>query len=217
MTRHFPLSLTTAFGRKNTEALSGTLLLAFMVEHFLANLMLLIDDPVPYQWYTETLGRALVVRGLEVALFGLFLVHIGIGLHMRLQHRRLLRRHPEAPRPKALSTRFVGWTGMIILVFLVVHLWRFFVPNRIQQLPDFDLYHQAHLAFSDPWSVLLYVVSMVALASHLRHGIRSALFSFKFLPKPLLPKIRSVLSWIGFGTSLGLAYIAIHLYVAGLI
>ena len=92
MTRQFPLSLTTAYGRKNTEALTGTLLLAFMVEHFLANLMLLIDDPAPYQWYTETLGRALVVRGLEVALFGLFLVHIGIGLHMRLQHRRLLNR-----------------------------------------------------------------------------------------------------------------------------
>lgn len=215
MSRRFPLSLTTAYGRKNTEALSGTLLLAFMVEHFLANLLLLLDDPAPYQWYTETLGRAIVVRGLEVGLFALFLIHIGIGLHMRLQHRRLLRRHPEAPRPKDLSTRFVGWTGVIILVFLVVHLWRFFVPNRVQGLPDFDLYEQAHLAFSNVWYVLLYVVSMVALASHLRHGIRSALFSFKFLPKPLLPRIRNILSWIGFGTALGLAYIAVHIYVVG--
>ena len=84
-------------------------------------------------------------------------------------------------------------------------------------MPHFDLYHQAHLAFSDPWYVLLYTISMVALASHLRHGIRSALFSFKFLPKPLLPRIRSILSWVGFGTSLGLAYIAVHIYVWSLI
>jgi len=217
MSNRLQISLTTAYGRKNLEALSGTLLLAFMVEHFLANLMLLWPEAAPYQWYTNTLGRSIVVRGLEVALFALFFVHIGIGLHMRVQHRRLLQRHPEAPRPKAMSTRFVGWTGLIILVFLVVHLWRFFVPNRIEHLEGFDLYQQAHLAFSDLWYTLFYAVSMVALASHLRHGIRSALFSFRFIPKPLLPRIRSVLSWIGFGTSIGLAYIALHIYVLSVI
>lgn len=211
------ISLTTAYGRKNLEALSGTMLLAFMVEHLLANLMLLWPEAAPYQWYTNTLGRSILVRGLEVALFALFIVHIGIGLHMRVQHRRLLARHPEAPRPKAVSTRFVGWTGLIILVFLVIHLWRFFVPNRIQQIEGFDLYQQAHLAFADPWYTLIYVLSMVALASHLRHGIRSALFSFRFIPKPMLPRVRSVLSWIGFASSLGLAYIAAHLYVLSVI
>lgn len=217
MNRRFPLTIATAHGRKNVEALSGTLLLAFMVEHFLANLMLLLDDPTPYHWYTEALGRALLVRGLEVGLFALFIVHIGTGLYMRQQHQRLMKRHPSIPRSRHLSTRMVGWTGAIILLFLVIHLWRFFVPNRVQQLSDFDLYHQAHLAFADPWYVMFYVVAMIALGMHLRHGIRSALFSFTFLPKPRIPRIREVLSWIGLVTSIGLAYIAVHLYVLSVI
>src|SRR5512139_1481738 len=71
---------TTPFGRKNLEAGTGALLLLFMVEHFVANLMLLINDPEPYRWYTETMGRAILVRGMEVGLFLLFAIHIGIGL-----------------------------------------------------------------------------------------------------------------------------------------
>ncbi len=50
---------TTPFGRKNLEASTGALLLLFMVEHLLANVMLLWNDSAPYRWYTETLGRAI--------------------------------------------------------------------------------------------------------------------------------------------------------------
>ena len=217
MSRKFPISLATSIGRKNIEALSGTLLLAFMVEHFLANLMLLLASPEPYRWYTETLGRAVFVRGLEVALFLLFALHIGVGLYMRLKHRRVMKRHPSAPRPTQISTRFVGWTGLVILVFLVLHLWRFFIPNRLLDIPDFDLYQQAHLAFSDPLYVLVYVASMIALASHLMHGIKSALFSFRVFAPSALVKLRKVLSWVGVGTSVGLAYIAVHIYVLSVI
>ena len=105
-----------------------------MVEHFLANLMLLWDDPAPYHWYTETLGHSVFVRGLEVALFALFLLHIGIGIVMRVQHQRMLRNNPRAPRPKDFATKYVGYTGAFILIFLVVHLLKFFVPNRVRAL-----------------------------------------------------------------------------------
>ena len=204
---------TTGYGRKNLEAITGTLLLVFMIEHFLANLMLLLDDPAPYHWYTETLGHSVFVRGLEVALFALFLLHIGIGIVMRMQHQRMLRNNPRAPRPKDFATKYVGYTGAVILIFLVVHLLKFFVPNRVQGLEDFDLYEQAHIAFATWWYTLFYVASMAALAFHLKHGIRSALFSFKWLPKERVPLVRSVASWTGFFVSAGLAYIAVHLWV----
>jgi succinate dehydrogenase / fumarate reductase, cytochrome b subunit len=208
---------TTPFGRKNLEAGTGALLLLFMVEHFVANLMLLINDPEPYRWYTETMGRAILVRGMEVGLFLLFAIHIGIGLMMRLYHRKLQRKHKNMPRPKNLSTRFVGWTGMAILIFLALHLWRFFYPNRILGQTDFDLYDQARLAFSSVWYTGFYVICMIALASHLQHGIKSALFSFKFIPPQRVPMARKIGAWVGVGTSIGLAYIAVHLYVISLL
>lgn len=208
---------TTPFGRKNLEASTGALLLLFMVEHLLANVMLLWNDPAPYRWYTETLGRAILVRGMEIGLFLLFAVHIGIGLIMRLYHRKLQRKHPNLPKPKSISTRLVGWTGTAILLFLVIHLWRFFWPNRVLGLTDFDLYAEARMGFSSVWYTLFYVASMLALASHLQHGIKSALFNFKFIPPKRVPLARKIGAAVGVGTSLGLAYIAIHLYVVSLL
>lgn len=208
---------TTPFGRKNLEASTGAVLLLFMVEHLLANVMLLWNDPAPYRWYTETLGRAIVVRGMEIGLFLLFAVHIGIGLIMRLYHRKLQRKHPNLPKPKSMSTRLVGWTGTAILLFLVIHLWRFFWPNRVLGLTDFNLYAEARAAFSSVWYTLFYVGCMVALASHLQHGIKSALFNFKFIPPKRVPLARKIGAAVGVGTSLGLAYIAIHLYFVSLL
>lgn len=208
---------TTPFGRKNLEASTGALLLLFMVEHLVANVMLLWNDSAPYRWYTETLGRAIVVRGMEIGLFLLFAVHIGVGLVMRLYHRKLQRKHPNLPRPKSLSSRFVGWTGTAILLFLVIHLWRFFWPNRVVGVDGFDLYAEARSAFSSVWYTTFYVICMVALASHLHHGIKSALFSFKFIPPKHVPLARKIGAGVGVGTSLGLAYIAVHLYVISLL
>lgn len=208
---------TTPFGRKNLEASTGALLLLFMVEHLLANVMLLWNDPAPYRWYTETLGRAIVVRGMEIGLFLLFAVHIGVGLLMRMYHRKLQRKHPNLPKPKSLSTRLVGWTGTAILLFLVIHLWRFFWPNRVIGVADFDLYAEARAAFSSFWYTAFYVICMVALASHLQHGIKSALFNFKFIPPKRVPLARKIGAIVGVTTSLGLAYIAMHLYVINLL
>ena len=72
--------------RKMIEASTGMLLLVFCVEHVLGNSMLLLSDPEPYRWYTETMGRALLIRIAEVVLFGLFAVHISTGLYLSLIH-----------------------------------------------------------------------------------------------------------------------------------
>ena len=175
--------ISTPYGRKNLEAWTGLILLVFMVEHFLANLMLLLPDPAAYQWYTHTLGHNIFVRVLEVVLFLLFAVHIALGFYLRVHHRRVAAKVARKVKPKSLATRYVGFTGVIILVFLIVHLARFFVPNRITPSADFDLYEQAHIAFASWWYVGLYVVSMGALAAHLKHGIKSALFTVSLVAK----------------------------------
>ncbi len=210
--------LATVRGRKMVEASTGTLLLAFCVEHVLGNSLLLLSDPAPYRWFTETMGHALAIRIAEVALFALFALHIGLGLYMRRQHQRFLRQHPAKRPQQTISTRLVGWTGMVILIFLVVHLDRFFIPNRFAANgAAADLYTMAHEAFASPWYTLFYVVCMVALASHLHHGIRSAFFSFRFIPPHMVPRVRNSVSRVGLVTPLALAYIAVHIYVVQLL
>jgi len=206
--------LATVRGRKMVEAVTGMLLLAFCVEHVLGNSLLLLSDPAPYRWFTETMGHALVIRIAEVALFALFALHIGLGLYMRRQHYRFVKQHPTKRPHQSMSTRLVGWTGIVILIFLVVHLDRFFIPNRFaSEGSHADLYAMAHSAFSSPWYTALYVVCMMALASHLHHGIQSAFFSFRFIPARLVPRVRTTVARVGLITPLALAYIAVHIYI----
>ncbi len=203
----------TAIGRKNTEAVTGMLLLLFCVEHLAGNLLLLWPDPAPYHWYTESLGRSIIVRILEVGLFALFIVHIGLGWRMRLHQREIRKKNPRLPRPKDLATRSIGLTGIVILVFLVVHLVRFFVPNRLVREGAFDLYAEAHAAFGSVWYTLFYVLAMAALAFHLRHGIRSAIVSFRRVPPHVIPRLRAIGGWVAVIVPIGLAYIAVHILV----
>lgn len=216
MKRPFQLSVRTVVGRKNIEALSGSLLLAFMVEHAAANALLLLRNPAPYQWYVNFMGRWMLVRGLEVALFTLFAIHIGLGVYIRWQHRTVRKRLPRPPRVQPLATRYVGWTGGVILMFLIVHLATFFLPHRITAVPGFNLYERAHQVFSSGWYTLLYVVSMAALGLHVHHGIRSAMFSFTMIPRDRVPGIRSVLSWTGVVTTALLGLIAVTLFLRSL-
>lgn len=207
------ISLRTPLGRKNLEALSGALLLLFLVEHFIGNSLLLLNDPEPYRWYTTTLGASVVTRVLEGALFTVFITHIVVGLVMRLHHRQIQRRNPKLPKPKNFSTRYVGYTGAIILIFLIIHLLRFFIPNRVLATKGFDLYTEAHAAFASLPYTIFYTLSMIALASHLRHGIRSSLFSFRFIPRAYIARLKTIASWIGVVVPLGLAGIALWLFV----
>lgn len=202
-------------GRKNTEAVTGMLLLLFMVEHLGGNLLLLLPDAAPYRWYTINIGASAIVRVFEVLLFVLFVVHIGLGLRMRVYYMRLKRSSKYLRTPSNLTSRFVGTTGAAILIFLVVHLTQFFLPNRVNPIEGYDPYTHVHQTFQHVWYVVFYVVCMAMLGFHLVHGIRSAVVSFKRLPPPLIKRVRSFASLVAGLVSAGLAYIAIHIYLFG--
>src|SRR5690606_24436195 len=64
-----------------------------------------------------------------------------------------------------------------ILLFLVLHLYHFWVPNRYQQLVtghEKDLYLLMELTFKDLWVVIVYILGCISLAYHLLHGFWSA-------------------------------------------
>ncbi|CAN5525766.1 succinate dehydrogenase cytochrome b subunit [soil metagenome] len=208
---------TSAVGRKNAEATTGILLLVFLVEHMVGNLLLLLTDPAPYQWYTATLGHSILVRVLEVALFALFIGHIVIGYKIRFHHKQILKQKSHLRAPKNLFTRYVSYTGLAILLFMVVHLWRFFVPNRIMMVDSINLYAEAQMAFSSVWYTAFYVIAMAMLSFHLVHGIRNAVVSFKRIPKRWIPRLRKGSVYVAVIVPAVLSYIVLHVFVRSMI
>lgn len=201
------LTFATPIGRKNIEAVTGVLLLLFLVEHMLSNALLLLPTAAPYLAFVEFMGRIWFVRVLEVVLALLFVVHIGVGARMRYHAWQIRRRRRNVPPPRSVTTRFVGLTGAVILVFLALHLARFVVPHKFGTTTT-DLYTDAHYAFASVPYTVFYVVSMAALGMHLFHGIGSAVVSFSSVPKHRIPRLRAIARWMAVVVATGLAGIA---------
>ncbi len=76
-------------------------------------------------------------------------------------------------------------TGLIILIFLLLHLKTFkYGPEYVDAATGYrDLYRLMVEVFRQPAYVLYYVVCMVLVGMHLRHGLSSAFQSLGLMPK----------------------------------
>jgi succinate dehydrogenase / fumarate reductase cytochrome b subunit len=77
---------------------------------------------------------------------------------------------------KSVASTTMIWTGLATLVFVVIHVAhiKYGAWYEIGEPPVRDLYRTEVEVFSSPIWVGIYVVAMVLLAFHLRHGFSSA-------------------------------------------
>jgi succinate dehydrogenase / fumarate reductase cytochrome b subunit len=72
----------------------------------------------------------------------------------------------------------MGLLGTLILIFLIIHLSHFWVPNRSHQGwllgPEREVYKDMQATFQSEWVVILYIAGCISLAWHLMHGFQSA-------------------------------------------
>lgn len=72
----------------------------------------------------------------------------------------------------------MGLLGTLILIFLIIHMSHFWVPNRSNQGwllgEEINLYERMREVFQTPWVVVVYVLGCFSLAWHLLHGFQSA-------------------------------------------
>jgi succinate dehydrogenase / fumarate reductase cytochrome b subunit len=124
-----------------------------------------------------------LMRPLEIVLFAGFLLHMILGIWLWYANRKV---RPQgyavnrASDTSALSSRIMWITGGFVLVFLVLHVNAFFVRSRF--FPhDQTMYDIIREAFQSPTTVAFYLVALVFLAYHLRHGWQSSFQTFGLL------------------------------------
>jgi succinate dehydrogenase / fumarate reductase cytochrome b subunit len=179
--------LTSSLGKKVVMALTGLFLCVFLCEHLYTNLLLYAGDGgIRFNEASHTMVHTLLIRIIEVVLFGAILVHIVQAVTLTTENSKA--------RPKRYAVNGVdetsSWfsrnmlpTGLVILFFLIVHLRNFFLPYRILGTvgdgPDFDLTlaQEVASAFTNPFYSALYLAGIVCLALHLNHGFQAAFSS----------------------------------------
>jgi len=171
----------SSVGRKLWMGLTGFFLCSFLVLHLTINLFLFkADRGSTFDAYAEFMATYPLIRPLEIILFAGFLLHAVFGIWLWISNRRARPVSYEVNHPyenSTLASRTAFITGSFVLLFLIIHVNTFFVKSRF--FPNgMPMSERVREAFHSPWYDMFYIVALVFLAFHLKHGLQSAFQTF---------------------------------------
>ena len=174
--------------KKYWMALTGLFLISFLVVHATVNGMIFYNDGgVTFNKVAHFFGSNIIIRTMEIVLFAGLIVHSVDGLMLWRQNR--IARPVKYVMEKGSANRrwysaSMGVLGTLILLFLILHLWHFWVKSRhiVGSLEPYGVDAQGQenlfalmvLTFSEAWVVVVYVLGCFSLFWHLLHGFKSA-------------------------------------------
>lgn len=183
----FLKALKSQVGRKILTGVTGIGLIIFIIFHLIGNLTLFGDAQAfnEYTYALESMGWFLYL--LEAALVVAFLLHAYLGVSIWLKRRRARPdgyeeyRSKGGPSHMTWSSRSMIFTGIVLLVFLVIHLDTFkFAATDTVMLDGHearDLKALVIETFQKPLYTFSYTAVMILLGLHLGHGFWSAFTS----------------------------------------
>ena len=167
----------TSVGKKAVMAVTGLLMVAYLITHVLANL-LVFQGPDKINAYSRFL------HGTGGALWAARLVLlVAVALHIVAAVQLTSRRQAARPvgyaagresQVSTIASRTIRWGGVLILVFLVYHILHFTLGTVHGSFVEGDPYHNVAAGFANPLVVVFYEIAMVAVGLHLYHGIWSS-------------------------------------------
>jgi succinate dehydrogenase / fumarate reductase cytochrome b subunit len=182
--------MSSTIGTKVIIALTGIALFGFLVTHLAGNLLILAG-PGAFNSYSHKLISNPLIYIAEAGLALLFVVHIWktVGNYARNRGARPAAYAVKKPAGhtsrKTLSSTWMIFSGTMILIFLVLHIWtlKFGAYYASAEPGVRDIYRLTVETFSKPGYVIWYVFAMILVGMHLRHGISSALQSLGAIPE----------------------------------
>jgi succinate dehydrogenase / fumarate reductase cytochrome b subunit len=167
----------STIGRKVVMAVTGLLLVGFVIGHVAGNLLVFLGPEALNAW------SAFLKSSMPVLWIVRLVLLTAVGLHIwaALSLTRLARDSRPvgyARREAQVATRasrLMRVGGFLLLAFIVFHLLHLTVGaiHPGFALSETDVYANVTSAFQVPWVALFYIVAMVALLAHLSHGIWS--------------------------------------------
>ena len=202
--------LRSSLGKKYVMAVTGLMLLGFVIAHLAGNLTIFLGA----DWlndYSEHLAHSpLLLWPARVLLLTALLLHMSTALCLTLENRRA-RPIPYSVQntvQATLASRTMIFTGLAVFFFIVYHLMHFTwgVTNpEFFELTDpkgrKDIYSMVILSFQNPLISGAYLLALFILCVHLGHGASSFLQSLGLTREPMLKKMKTVgvaLGWLIF-------------------
>lgn len=188
---------TSSIGKKFLMAFTGFFLITYLIVHAAINALIFFDDDgQTFNTVASFMLHNYVVRILEIGLFLGFILHIVQGLMLWKQNKsaREISNYQSKYLPQIKwYSRYMGWLGTFILLFLVMHLYHFWASTKHELYfngPQINLYEEMREVFTNPVWFTLYMIGLASLLFHLLHGFHSAFETFGVNNKRWTPIIR---------------------------
>src|SRR6201991_184582 len=175
-----PSLYSTAVGKKYAMAISGMVLIAYVLLHMIGNLKVYFGASGfdAYSHWLRTVGEpALPEQALLWAVRIILLVALAVHLHAAYALTMMNRRaRPDAYRSKRdyvaadFASRTMRWTGIIVLLFVIFHLLDLTWGNANSEFVRGDPYDNLVYSLQRVPVAIVYILAMLALGFHLYHG-----------------------------------------------
>lgn len=216
---------TSSIGKKLMMSLAGLFLIIFLALHLAINLLLvLVNNSEPFNRAASFMATNPVIQIMEVVLFGGFLLHMIYGSILQVQN--LIARPVWYKKTNYSQTsyfsKYMLHTALIITIFLILHLFDFWVKSRflgeVQPVTyaDGKTFHDLGALviqrFHIGWVVIVYIVLLLGLGFHLHHGFQSAFQTLGINHKTYSPVIKALGLIYSILITVGYIFIPVWIY-----
>jgi succinate dehydrogenase / fumarate reductase cytochrome b subunit len=205
----------STIGKKIIMAVTGLIGVGFVILHMAGNLQVFIGQDKINSYGALLHGPAAELTWLlRIVLIVSVILHVTMAVQLtRISAAaRPVGYRVREPQVSTLASRTMKWGGVLLLVFIVVHILHFTTetidPGGWRGMTDAqghrDVYGNIVASFRIWWVALFYIVSMMALGLHLFHGAWSSVRTLGFAKSsahPLHRRIALVVAlvvWLGF-------------------
>jgi succinate dehydrogenase / fumarate reductase cytochrome b subunit len=205
----------STIGKKIIMGVTGLIGIGFVIFHLAGNLQVFVSQDKINSYGALLHGPlAEVTWLLRIVLIVAVVLHVLMAyqLTMRSRAARPIGYAHKEPQVATIASRMMKWGGVLLLVFIVVHLLHFTTetidPGGWRGMTDSqghrDVYGNIVASFRIWWVAAFYVVAMIALGLHLYHGAWSSVRTLGYAKQSAHPLHRriafavAVLVWIGF-------------------
>ncbi|MCD6062217.1 MAG: succinate dehydrogenase (or fumarate reductase) cytochrome b subunit, b558 family [Flavipsychrobacter sp.] len=172
---------STSIGKKLQMGFSGLFLILFLIVHCYVNAQIFWNDGgEKFDEAAHFMGTNFIIRTIEIGLVFFLLLHIIQGLLLWAQNKSRRSSRYAVSAGNATShwySRSMGLLGTLLLIFLVIHASKFWIPNRASQTMgngELPLYDMMREEFQNLGVVIIYLAGCISLAWHLVHGFYSS-------------------------------------------
>ena len=188
----------TTAGKKAVMAVTGLILVLFVIGHLLGNLQIFLG-PDQFNGYARTLRHLPeLLWPVRIILLISVLLHIwsSIELAVTKSEARPVGYTRWKSSGSAYASRTMYWSGPIIAAFVIYHLMQFTFGVGGTAYNRFDAYGNVISGFRVPAISIFYIVAMALLCLHLRHGLWSLFQTLGFYHPRHTPRIHRLASLI---------------------